>query len=260
MPTISYMRQGRLGNNLFQYLTCKLFGVMFGHSYVVYRPENSIVLDDSFYIHLCNNYIKDATQFSWLRNTNIYLEGYFQYDTLLMLYRDTLLEQVRTDNDVLIYSQSDLPSGLRYNEIIKENVSASPNTVTVHLRLDDFNYNNNPDIVPPDFYTSILDTLTFDTLFVVCKKPTMDWEIKYLITLQKYNPVYKDQTLLEDIKTLLGSSCLLLSNSTLAWIVYYIDQNNIKQAYIPDTCFHSHQRMTTYRETDVLREVIRYKP
>jgi len=252
MPVVSYNCVGRLGNNLFQYFTAKLIGILFGHTYVTERPKNAFVINDSYYIQMCKTY-GESHPYDMLRGKDIYLDGYFQYDTLLIRYRKQILDASEKDNDVLIYKQDDLPEHLRYADIFSKNTTVTDRSVTVHLRLDDFN--GHGEVIPAHYYIDLLDSMSFDTLYIVCKPPTKEWEEKYLEHFAKYAPVYRKQTLLEDICTLSHSVRLLLSNSTLSWIIYYINRNNIRQAFVPHTHFHSHQHLLSYREYDIVYDV-----
>ena len=56
------------------------------------------------------------------------------------------------------------------------------NDVVISLRLDDFIQLPCPtsDILPPSFYFDILESIYFDTLYIVCDKLHHDWEHKYM--------------------------------------------------------------------------------
>lgn len=248
---VSYVCSGRLGNNLFQYFTAKLLTLLLGHTYVPVPVPDAVEMDDGMYLKFCS----DPRAYEHLKEYNIRLNGFFQYDTLLLKHRETLLDMAALDNDIIYQNQPDLPPLLRYKDIFSRGHKCEPNSVTLHLRLDDFIHNiYNSEVLPLSYYQSILDSADYSKVYIVCQPPRTDWERAYIKSFDKYAPLILSGELLDDIAALMHSDMLILSNSTLSWMIYYV-ASNIKKAYVPQTHFHSGQKLTIWRDTDVLVEV-----
>jgi hypothetical protein len=89
--------EGRFGNQLFRYLTCKLFTLYFGHEYICQnnfpKDDYIIVNEDNIELIFKNNDFKDK---------NILCQGYFQKSELFIKDRKKLIDLVYNNNDYLV--------------------------------------------------------------------------------------------------------------------------------------------------------------
>ena len=95
---ISYIPQGRTGNNIFQYITCKLIEILYKKH--IYVPDHRKILKDK-HIILDGNIYKEMSQsndlledrkFLHIKENNIICNGFFQIDILLTRYRDKIIK------------------------------------------------------------------------------------------------------------------------------------------------------------------------
>lgn len=108
----------------------------------------------------------------------------------------------------------------------------SPRDVVMHVRLDGFNHEgHNSHIIAPEWYTSILDTLDFDTLYIVMDtKSGRIWrqqatdKKKYLDAFAKYSPTVVSGTAREDFEFIRSFDTIVCSNSTFSfWATFLSD-------------------------------------
>ena len=239
MFQITFKKQGgaRTGNCIFQYLTCKLFQLLHGHSYVPlesFKGDNPLVLTDATYIEALKN--------PEIKMRNIYLDGFFQNSEPLVFYRDALLALLQECKDVWF-------EGTTCRTIAEFLHTPSPvnvgsRDVVLSLRLDDFIQLPCPtsDIISPTFYTNLLETLFFEKLYIVCDRLRYDWEYKYMEYFKKWSPILIQGTLIDDAAFMREAPVLIHSNSTFCWIMSYFSRAP-KQRFIPRTYFYRGQTL-----------------
>ena len=247
---VTFKKQGgaRTGNCIFQYLTCKLFCLLQGHVYVPlesFKETDYLVLNDTDYIAALNN-PESARR-------HIYCDGFFQQSAPLIKHRAALLDSIHGCDDYWF-------EGSRRRTIAEflttpTPVTIGPRDILLSLRLDDFIQLPCPtsDIIPPLFYTNLLETLFFERLYIVCDKLHHDWERKYLEFFAKWSPTLIQGDLLTDAAAMREAPHLIHSNSTLCWIMSYFSRTH-KTRVIPRTYFYKGQSLDAIDADDrVLR-------
>lgn len=118
---ITYTPKGRLGNNIFQYLTCKLLEILWkNHIYIDYfsiSPNKGPIVqftDEDFNALIAGKL--DNTRFE---EVNIMCDGFFQKSVQFVKHREMLLSLTQSD-DCFIHKLSD------YRGVVKENCNAQP--------------------------------------------------------------------------------------------------------------------------------------
>ena len=213
---------GRYGNKLFIYFIAR-----------VYAEEHNLnlidELDDIFFK------IKEPINYGNITNDNlntyviqdkdinnnklpyygkgIYIfDGYFQFEDIFYENKDKICSFID-----LNYKKKDI--------------------FTLHIRLDDYfypnsrnkNYNRNI-IVSLDYYVDCIKKYAgnYKDIYIVCDKLRYKWEKKYMdeliskIKLLNKNPIYKVNTINNDIISILQSNYIVTSNSTFCfWAVFF---------------------------------------
>lgn len=254
MPFISYKPNGRLGNNLFQYLACTLVRTRLGHTYnTEYSTQNVPAGDDWIVVR------DDTFQATMEMGTtkNIYLDGFFQVSAWFLPYRDQLIAELYKSIDDC------LPIGEGGGTTTIRNVitTVCPHTfqegdVTISLRLDDFIQWPCPtsDIIHPFYYLNVLRTLNVQRLFIVMDKVKHGWEQEYLSYFSKWNPTMIQGTVASDSAWMRSAPVLIHSNSTLCWISSFLSQT-AKQRFIPTTHFYKGQQLGAIHPDDTVTSV-----
>lgn len=269
---ISYLPQGRLGNNLFQYITCKLLecilpNLKYTFDYNVIINLEHLILTEDDYIKLI--FSQKTTVFDYLKNKNILCNGYFQNENLLIKYRHKILNSLDISDDFFqrydrIYpSTKDIKFISKINYFLRSplNFDLYDDDIVLSLRLDDFinshNLNFETSILPYTFYTEILDKIEYNRVIIVCDILRESWEHKYIKKFSKYNPIILHQDLESDIAILRNCKRLIHSNSTMCWFFSFISHKI--ERYIPNYSFVDTQKLTKIVEKDFLIDVVPMK-
>ena len=197
MPFVTFLVEGRTGNNIFQYLISKVLQIRFGHTYIPIDEIENINaklmqsrFDKSYFseeemkrFHVIYEgdieYIL-AGNVPDIADKDIVCIGYFQRSEIYLPYRNELLRLLKNSDEywiknvavskldsALFCSQSQLRSyGEQSKKVFIKDFFHSThdqvineNDIVVSLRLDDFiQYpSHRSDIIPPEYYLEILE-------------------------------------------------------------------------------------------------------
>lgn len=253
MVFVTFKKQNgaRTGNCIFQYLTCKLFSLLQGHTYIPLESfvgTDPIIITDKNFIEMLKN--------PEIKTKDLYCDGFFQISEPFIQNRSALLASLQDCKD--IWYEGSVVKTIAEFLCTPSPVKIGPRDVVLSLRLDDFIQLPCPtsDIISPTFYTNILETMFFEKLYIVCDRLRHNWEHKYLEYFAKWSPIMIQGTLLSDAAMMRESHTLLHSNSTLCWIMSYL-ASEPKQRIIPRTYFYRGQNLDKIEISD---KVIRTSP
>jgi len=124
------------------------------------------------------------------------------------------------------------------------------NDVVIHIRLDGFNHNgHNSHIIDPNWYTSILDSLQYNKLFIVMDsksgriwKKQNDHKKRYLDTFAPYNPIMVCGTAREDFEFLRSFDTIICSNSTFCFWASFLGEAT--HCFMPPFWESKHSRLS----------------
>lgn len=223
---------GRFGNQLFRYLTAKLFTVKFKHTYV---PNNEFLCKD-YTIVTDDNIVDVLENKNNIAINNIVLKGYFQKSNLFLNNREELLNIIFNENNNDYWSHENTVIHVKdYIINSTHSIKLTPDAIVVSLRLDDFIQLPcaTSDIIPPQYYIDILNKLNTQTspIYIVCDKINHDWEKKYVEHFEKWNPIVIQNTLIHDIALMRDCKTLVHSNSSLCWIISFLSNKDAR--FIP---------------------------
>jgi hypothetical protein len=219
---------GRYGNKLFIYFIARLYAEKYNLNLID-------KLDDIFFK------IKPSIDYGKIKNENLntyilrdkdvknnelpyYGKGIYIFDDYFQF------EDIFYENKNIIYNFINL----KYQK---------KNKFTIHIRLDDYffpnsrnkNYNRNI-IVSLDYYVDCIKKYAdnYKDIYIVCDKLRYDWEKKYMnelvskIKLLNKTPIYKVNTINNDIISILESNYIVTSNSTFCfWATFFSDAEKI---------------------------------
>jgi hypothetical protein len=259
---VSFIKEGRTGNIIFQYLFSKIVGIKYNYTYVpIEEMENP---EDVFTIHEGNvESIITYDTYDFM-GKNIVCRGFFQKSEYYLPYRAQLIDILKTSEDYW-RKDNDPPQYIKDFFQCKHRVELKPNDIVVSLRLDDFIQLPCPtsDIIPPEYYLDILDhevskqvmSGEFDAkIYIVCDKLRYDWEWRYVDFFKKWNPILIQEDIWHDCALMRDCNILLHSNSTLCWVMSFFSETKT-QRYIPKTHFYSSQSLNQIEPTDILGSV-----
>jgi hypothetical protein len=214
-------------------------------------------LNDSLFSQICEN----ESKINLLKNKNVICDGFFQKDILLVKYRKELLNFLKDSDDLfkhyITYTESYY---VKFKDFYNKKTyfSLEEQDIVISLRLDDFNHSSvkyTTNIVPPEFYTDVLEKIKFNRLIIVSDKIRKQWEKIYISNFEKYNPILLTSTLEDDCSVLLSCKRIIHSNSTLCWIMSYLSEEK-KERFIPLTNFYDTQKLEKIEDNDKIIEVI----
>lgn len=251
---------GRFGNQLFRYVTCKMFTVKSGHQYIVredFPMENYIIVNESNIADVLNNPTMYATK-------HMLCQGYFQKSELFVDCRPQIMNLIYSDdnNDYWLYKDEyqSTTTKMYIKEYLIHNshgIDLKPNDIVVSLRLDDFiQYPcKTSDIISPQYYLDILTNMniTNEHVYIVCDTIKHNWENKYVEYFKQWNPILIQGSLMHDIALMRDCNTLLHSNSSLCWMISFL--SNKMARFIPNTHFNANQSLLQISHTDKLFNV-----
>lgn len=246
---------GRFGNQLFRYMMCKVFTLLFGHTYVA-RDEMP-----AEYMCVNESNIYEVLQRKDIRSKNIVCQGYFQRSDLFIQHRSKLIDLLYAPTNTDSWKTEGKSYCVKgYLLDAKHSIPLRDEDIVLSLRLDDFLQRTSPtsDILPPEYYIRILEKMDIQKqkLYIVCDTLKYEWEYKYIEYFKKWNPILIQNTLQHDIALLRDCSTLLHSNSSLCWIISFLSRKT--KRYIPYASkqyLNQNQDLQTIEPTDTLTRV-----
>jgi hypothetical protein len=234
--TFSKIANARTGNILFQYLFCIRISILYGHKYIpiedVPSLSNCIKLTDA----------DDDTKVLNISDSSILCEGFFQNDQLYLPIRERILHYISDSPDSWIGFSGNREYIANFVHSLNP-VHINANDIVMSLRLDDFIQlpNSRSDIVPPEYYTEILEKWFSSgknrengRLIIVSDKFRHHWEHKYIEFFNKWSPTIVQNSLLDDFALMRDCPALIHSNSSLCWFASFLS-NKKTNRFIPVT-------------------------
>ena len=254
---ISYKVSGRFGNNLFQYIAMKVVQNEISKNdtfieYVYNTPlENAYIVTDE-------NFFSILEDISPLINKNVYLDGYFQYDTHIIKYKGYINAAINSYNSEHI--NDNIKVSYLANQLSKNKYEFNPNEYILHLRLDDFI--GDRIVMKPDMYIDVISSLnSIGHLVIVVNKLKYTWELEYVRMIHEYATKVKgfsvsvssEDDMLKDFCKLYYAPNLISSNSTFSYLAGLLGKH--KYTFCPINTFYSYQQISKFDENTVSKQV-----
>ncbi len=258
---ISYRIDGRFGNNLFQYFATKIIQhICLNKGYkLTYnfnsQSQNSIIIKDLDYL----SYLNDEEQLEKLKDKNIYLDGYFQYDCHIIKYKEYIRSIFSIDNTEKINHKttiSDICQTIKDHAYYSEMLS---NSIVIHIRLDDFF--NERIVVKHDCYIDTVQKLLsrsknkFNKFTIVVDKLKYPLEHMYIMNLvndlKKHNlliDIENNDNMLIDFAKLYWAKYFISSNSTFSYLAGLLGEH--KLSYCAKNTCYAHQFVSKFANDD----------
>lgn len=212
---------GQSGNQLFPTVLANIIARKYNLNVEVYKNKLANFKKQATYENKVENGNKIQTRnpfkvsFEQTENGIHLLRDYYQYEDFFNPYRTEI------KNDILELTT----------------VEKNNKDVVIHLRLDGFNHHGyDSHIIHPEWYTSILDSLDFDKLYIVMATKTgrlrndQD-KTHYLDFFKKYNHEIVSGNELEDITFIRSFDKIISSNSTFSWWACFL--SDASQIFLP---------------------------
>ena len=210
--------RGRFGNRLFMYFLAKLyseqhnlnltskidniyFKIKSKKDFRVPKYKNKLKI----YKITDNDYNKDTNSLPFYGKGIYVFDGYFQFENIFYLNKNKILNYI----DYKIESKD---------------------IFTLHLRLGDYYSHKRHLIISIDYYIDCIKKYgkEYNKIYIICDKLRHKWEKEYMkklinkIKLLDKIPIYKENSIQNDIKTIIDSKCIITSNSTFCfWATFF---------------------------------------
>lgn len=269
MHTITIPTGGRFGNNIFQYIACKILSHKYNLTYVPfsdesYKPDIVILEDSNFIEHLLKTVSKENI-YDWnYLNLNIdsetlkgpskklLLHGYFQNLNFANKFINEIKEIVFNKNNNDFFNKE-----FKISDILTDSIEHIPSDedIILHVRLDDFfNSGKGSNVLSPSYYIDALNIIkknsstnfVFNKAWIICDNLKNIQEIKYIEKLKQLlvnagfnNVIIHSKSLIQDWNMCRLAKRFISSNSTFAWTA--LIAGNALCAVIPDTSYYDNQ-------------------
>jgi hypothetical protein len=220
---ISIVTEGRLGNHLFQIISCWAYAKKY---------EMNFVLDSSYKIN-CKKYydkffneieIKDTSKFS-TGIKGIYENIFNRFDPFFV-NRKLVNSYLQNSNNFNVYREEVLKIFFNIKEVKERN-----NNFFIHIRLTDFLKSNLHNINLDSYYKKAIEYLdsvvdiNSINFYIISDDIEKAKEKKYLRLLPSNNIIYIDNKEYDELKTFelcKNFSGAIIGNSTFAWWLAYL--------------------------------------
>lgn len=260
---ITYKPNGRLGNNLFQYMTCKLLELTNEHRYIDYisflekQLPSTVYTEDMF-----------TSNVRILPQTHIICDGYFQRSKSFVEHREILKTNIMESSDIFVHKLNDYAdvvingSNFRRYEIRTlfetKSTAFDPEDLIISVRLDDFIQMPCPtsDIINPSYYIQLLQSIPHKRAYLVCDEQRQGWEHAYIRRIEAAVPTLVRLPVADihtDFSRLRAAPKLLHSNSTFSWLAGFF--GTATKRWIPRTHMYRGQELLAIGLDDVVQSV-----
>lgn len=251
---ISYHPQGRLGNNIFQYIAVKVIqkyiNDLYGSTIYTYVYNHKTNMFGELNFSMLYNMLKNINSSSTSQHahsviksfcsSNWFFDGFYQFDYHIKDNLDYIRSLFTISNDERIndkYTVADIVKNVYDNK-----VEFNPDDIVTHVRLDDFYNTTTSMIIDHNYISQIIKTQSkiynpkekIGKVYVVVDKISKDYEIKYMDEFYKntiFTTISNPDNMFKDLAYLWFAPNLICNNSTFCWIAYIF--GDAKQTWCP---------------------------
>ena len=251
---ISYHPQGRLGNNIFQYIAIKVIqkyiNDLYGSITYTYVYNHRTNLFGELNFSMLYNMLKNINSPSPSQHphsviksfcgSDWFFDGFYQFDYHIKDNLDYIRSLFTIYNDERIndkYTVADIVKNVYSNK-----VDFHPDDIITHVRLDDFYNTSTSMIIDHKYISQIINTQSkiykpnekIGNVYVVVDKISKEYEIKYMDEFYKntiFTTISNSDNMFKDLAYLWFAPNLICNNSTFCWIAYIF--GNAKQTWCP---------------------------
>ena len=213
---ITYSAGGRLGNQLFQYVSARLVAeknnlqlmteYKWNDTITVTKPKDGEAYRDGPITIVENENTPDILEMKYGKH-HYHFQGYWQRAEYYLPNREKILGY--------------------FNE--KATKDTDKTNIIMHIRLDDYKrFGKGGTVLDPKYYADCLDRENYKTLFIVSDSP----DDKYLESFAKYKPTIVSGTEKFNFWFLASFDRIICGNSTFSWWAAFL--SNATKIYTPD--------------------------
>ena len=196
----------------------------------IYNKHNADIYKDVIFDKKAIDDTKIKTSLS--KPKGYLFSGYFQFEKIYNMFRDKIIEWIRTHPDD--YLISDNLFKCKSYDLINPSININPPCdIVVHIRLKDFL--SVGWVIHPLSLQNILDTIKSDKYCFIMETPVLEIEKRYLQYFKKrYNIILQSGLIMEDFYCIRNAKQVICSLSTLSWMASFFSET-LETVYMPDT-------------------------
>lgn len=239
---ICFNIRGRLGNAIFRYLASAILCIISNRKYSSKLIGGINITDEMFY-NISKNLLEN--KLIKLPEQNLIMSDFYQHDKIYLKYREEIFKFINTNREHLIITDGINGGDMKCETYKMYDILNTPKNFlkkynnVLHLRLEDFVRDNL--YIKVDRIINLLNKniLTDNTLCIVFKKISNEFENKYINTIctflkkKNINIVFESNDVITDYYIMKESKLLICSNSTLSWCAAFFSEKN-QICYFPD--------------------------
>jgi hypothetical protein len=247
---INFCISGRLGNAIFRYMASVIMCIYYNGTYTINNKQNYDCRDEQFIKIIKKIINKKQTPIKnpklALNKVGVNLTCFYQHDLIYKLHKQQILDFIRLHSDHYVLTDGVNAGDKNYEKFFMIDIINTPPSFDkrykniLHVRLEDFvKYNL---FLKVERILYLLDKNIIkenESLCIVCKKPSTDFENKYIKQITDYLSNKKIAFFLEHNDTITDyyimkeAELLICSKSTLSWCAAFFS-DKIKYCYLPD--------------------------
>jgi hypothetical protein len=252
LKTVKFFIEGTFEENLFKYFAAEIIKKIYNYNKTeptrVINFEFNTIINDEHFIKITDEYMK-GNIIPIDTSKDIQLIGFFQRSDIFVHEREYLRSLFTEDNENYMSNRIKISNIFKYKS--KYSNYPTKDDITIHIRLRDF-YNKEQktsQIYDPSYIKNILQSISYDKLYIVCEQATEEWEKGYLKEFDSLNPEYIIGTLGDEFDFLLNSERLLTSASILGWLAAFLGK--AKEVHIPYNSYYGGYESTNQSLGDI---------
>jgi hypothetical protein len=171
-------------------MACSIMCIKYNYTYCINNNQQYNCSDEEFY-DIANNLILCQTanlNYSSMKLKSINMTEYYQHDTIYKYYKKEIINFIKKNKDHVVLSDG-INAGDNHCETFKMiDIITTPQSFSkiyknvLHVRLEDFVQHNL--YIPCERIIQLLENnIVIDSLCIVCKRPTTEFELNYLKTM-----------------------------------------------------------------------------
>jgi hypothetical protein len=240
-------QRARLGNAVFRYFASSLFCIIYGAERSDrWTRGRTVVFSDEMFVEWSKAVLRACAAGApapplpeeWL-DKDLLFDGYYQHDRIYVTFRAELLEWMHTHpDDALSAEGANVGHRCLVRDLLEPppgHTPAPPDSVVLHLRLEDFVQNDA--VIHPEYVKNAVDSLMRDKahhVLIVVKRPETDLERNYIAYFARFFFVtIQSSDLMQDFHTLKSATTMVASCSTLGWCATFLS-NSLTELLMPD--------------------------
>jgi hypothetical protein len=216
--------KGRCGNQIFQYVSARIFSeknklnLLTNLDCEILKTTDHKVFDEESeknFTIVNNSFFVDDNMIPHNKKTRYVFDDFFQN----CVYINNNKELVHTFFDLqpVKKNEDDIVLSIRLDDKVHSNDLENPETW------------DNAEIIHPDYYKKILESETFNKVYIVVDNIKFDWEKKYMSNFNSYNPIIISGTPKEDFDFIRSFNKIVTSVSTYSYWAAYL--SNAEKIY-----------------------------